>query len=232
MTVCMNAYLQALKALLEQQANPEAAGAMSQYMRNQFPFLGIKSPQQKALFKQFIDEQGLPKPSQVEPLMRELWDWPQREYQYVALSFLGKFQKQLTPQHLPLFKDLIVTKSWWDTVDVLASHSVGKVLLQHPESREAAIAPWRQSDNLWLRRTTLLFQLSYKAKTDEALLFELIQENQASKEFFIQKAIGWALREYSKTDPKAVKAFVGASDLAPLSQREAMKWMKARGLAD
>lgn len=154
---------------------------------------------------------------------------PEREYQYVALAFLGKFQKHLTPDCLPLLEYLITTKSWWDTVDSLASHNVGSLLKQYPSSREALINQWRHQDNFWLRRTTLLFQLGYKTDTDERLLFSLVEENQDSLEFFIQKAIGWALREYSKTAPEAVQSFVFRTALASLSQREALKWLKAKG---
>lgn len=229
----MNAYLQSLKKLFEQQANPENAGPMSQYMRNQFPFLGIKSPQQKALFKQFVSTYGLPDAVQIEFLVRELWAWPEREYQYVALSFLSRLKKHLTPEVLPLLEHIIITKSWWDTVDAIASHNVGSLLLRYPEIRDEALAPWRISDNIWLRRTALLFQLGYNAETtDEPLLFEIVLENTESKEFFIQKAIGWALREHSKLRPQAVQAFVAKNNLAPLSRREALKWMKAKGLIE
>ncbi len=202
---------------------------MKAYMRNQFEFLGIKGPAQKALLKQFVAEQGLPDLAELENMVRSLWTWPEREYHYVALSLLSKRQKQLTPDVVPLLEHLITTHSWWDTVDAIASHNVGQLLLQYPDHREAVITAWRVSENIWLRRTTLLFQLGYKAQTDEALLFSLIQQNQASKEFFIQKAIGWALREYSKVAPEAVQGFVAEAPLAPLSRREALKWLKAKG---
>jgi 3-methyladenine DNA glycosylase AlkD len=225
----MSLYLQSLKALYEQQADLTQAQPMKQYMRNQFEFLGIKAPVQKALFKQFVTEHGLPELSELENIVRELWIWAEREYQYVALAFLGKFQKRMTPDYLPLLEHLITTKSWWDTVDSIASHNVGKLLKQYPSSREPVISQWRDHENLWLRRTTLLFQLGYKTETDERLLFALAEENQDSLEFFIQKAIGWALREYSKTAPEAVQSFVSQTALASLSKREALKWLKAKG---
>jgi 3-methyladenine DNA glycosylase AlkD len=226
----MDAYLQAVKALYQQHANPENAVPMKKYMRNQFEFLGIKTPEAKALFKQLVAENGLPDVVEIEPTVRELWTWPEREYQYLALSLLGKLQKQLTPAVVPLLEHLVLTKSWWDTIDSIASHNVGKLLRQYPDHRDGVIGNWRESDNFWLRRVTLLFQLGYKAETDEALLFALVRANSDSSEFFIQKAIGWALREYSKTSPVAVKAFVEKQSLAPLSQREALKWMKTKGL--
>jgi len=225
----MDTYLRALRTLFQQQANPENAAAMKRYMRDQFAFLGIKSAQVTSLFKQFIAENGLPELSQLDGVVRALWTWPEREYQYVALSLLDKLQKRLTPEILPLLEHLIVTKSWWDTVDSIASHKVGKLLRQYPDQQAPIIDAWCGSDNLWLRRTTLLFQLGYKAETNAELLFGLVVKNADSPEFFIQKAIGWALREYSKTDPDAVKAFVEMERLPSLSRREALKWMKSKG---
>lgn len=227
----MDAYLKSLKTLYQQHANPVDAVPMRKYMREQFEFLGIKTPQAKALFKRFLAEQGLPNLADLDPLVRELWTWPEREYQYVALSLLGKLQKQLTPEFVPLLEHIITQKSWWDTVDSIASHNVGRLLKQYPHLRPEVIDQWRHSENFWLRRTTLLFQLGYKADTDASLLFALVAANQDSSEFFIQKAIGWALREYSKTDPTAVKTFVAEQSLAPLSRREALKWLKNHGLA-
>jgi 3-methyladenine DNA glycosylase AlkD len=225
----MTTYLQRLKDRFEQQADPTQAVPMKAYMRNQFEFLGIKGPAQKALFKQFVAEHGLPGLDQLETIVRSLWTWPEREYQYIALTCLDKRQKQLPPAVVPLLEHLITTKSWWDTVDAIASHKVGKLLKQYPDHRDAVIDAWRHSDDFWLRRTTLLFQLGYKANTDAALLFSLVDQNKASQEFFIQKAIGWALREYSKVAPDAVQDFVASTPLAPLSQREALKWLKAKG---
>ncbi|WOD39948.1 DNA alkylation repair protein [Nodosilinea sp. E11] len=228
MSLAMDTYLHNLRRLFESQANPDRALPMKQYMRNQFEYLGIQSPQQKVLLKQFISDYGLPERERLDSVVRELWDWPAREYQYAALTFLDKLQKQLAPDVIPLLHHLIVTKSWWDTVDSIASHHVGKLLKQYPDIRDDVIDQWRKSDNLWLRRTTILFQLGYKGDTDESLLFSLIRENQADTEFFIQKAIGWALREYSKTAPDAVLAFVEQEHLAALSKREALKWMKSK----
>ena len=222
-------FLQALKRLYEQNANPEAAVLMRAYMRNQFEFLGIKSPAAKGLFRELMKERGLPELEHLEAIVKALWDWPEREYQYVALNILDKLQKKLTLVSVPLLEHLITTKSWWDTVDSIAIHNVGKLLRQYPEDRDRTLAPWRCSENFWLRRTTLLCQLDYKSDTDERLLFALVEENRVSSEFFIQKAIGWALREYSKTAPETVKSFVSSTELAPLSRREALKWMKAKG---
>jgi len=222
----MNPYLDAIQQLYGQHANPEQALPMQRYMRDQFQFLGIKSPQAQVLFKQLKAEHGLPALDQLDPVVRTLWNWPEREYQYLALTLLDKSQKRLTPNFLPLLEWLITTKSWWDTVDAIASHNVGQLLRQYPDRRDRTLTPWRQSENIWLRRTAILFQLGYKTATDADLLFAIATENRESSEFFIQKAIGWALREYSKTAPDAVQSFVSTVELAPLSRREALKWLK------
>ena len=226
----MNDYLAPLVTLFEQHANPKQAKPMAKYMRDQFPFLGLKSPQRTALFKQFMAEFGLPKPAELEEIVWELWQLPEREYQYSAQDLLQRMRKHVSADYVPLLERLITTKSWWDTIDGLASHAVGGLFTRYPNVRDDTVARWRSSDDFWLRRTTLLFQLGYKDKTDEALLFSLIEENLDSKEFFIQKAIGWILREYSKTAPDVVQAYVAKTDLASLSEREALKWMKNKGM--
>ncbi len=224
----MHTYTQSLQTLLSQHANPAQAGPMAKYMRNQFPFLGIKTPQRRALLRQFVAEQGKPPVDDLETILRDLWQLPEREYQYSALTLLGKLEKKLPPEFVDVLEYLVVTKSWWDTVDAIAGHPVATHFRRFPQARDEAVARWRTSDNFWLRRTTLLFQLHYKTNTDVDLLFSLIRENLDSDEFFIQKAIGWALREYSKTDAAAVVDFVAATPLASLSAREALKWLKAQ----
>ena len=226
----MNEYLRPLIALFEEHADAETAVPMVKYMRNKFEYLGIKTPLRRALFKQFLSEYGLPPGDELEDIVRQLWLMPQREYQYTAQGLLDRMKREIGPQHLPLLEYLLVTKSWWDTVDGLAAHQVGGLFARHPETRMPAIERWRYSADFWLRRTTLIFQLRYKDKTDEALLFALINDNLGSKEFFINKAIGWALREYSKTDGTAVIDFVQRTPLEPLSEREALKWMKNKGM--
>jgi 3-methyladenine DNA glycosylase AlkD len=226
----LNDYLRPLVALFEEHADLETAVPMAKYMRDQFPFLCLKSPQRKALFKQFLAEEGLPPPQELEAIVRDLWQLPQREYQYTAQDFLHRLHRHIQSTDIGLIEYLITTKSWWDTVDGLASHAVGDLFRRFPDTRAETVQRWRHSGDFWLRRTTLLFQLGYKQATDEKLLFSLIHDNLDSDEFFIQKAIGWALREYSKTSPDAVREFVARTPLAPLSEREALKWMKGKGI--
>ncbi|MCR8645121.1 DNA alkylation repair protein [Paenibacillus sp. N1-5-1-14] len=221
----MHAYTQAIRDVLEQHRDAEQAEPMSRYMKDLFPFLGIRTPVRDELTKQFIAEHGLPALEELSLIARELWQLPEREYAYVAIFLIGKYQKKLQPQHLDLLVELITTKSWWDTVDLLASNAVGSILRKHPELLPAYPDQWIHSSNMWLARTALLYQLKYKTHTDEERLFRYIQTCASSKEFFIQKSIGWALREYSKTAPEQVIAFVQKETLAPLSRREALRWL-------
>ncbi len=220
----MHSYVNSVKSLFEQNANPVQAGPMKKYMRDQFEYLGIKSPQNAALMREFINEYGLPPLEKLDIIARELWSLPQREFQYSAIALAGKLEKKLGPDFITTIEYLITTKSWWDTVDILAGHAVGDQFRRFPAVKEKYLKKWRKSNNFWLRRTTLLFQLGYKKETDFDLLCELVQENLGSDEFFINKAIGWALRQYAHTDPAPVKKFVKATkDLHPLSRREALK---------
>lgn len=226
----MSDYLLPLQAAFEANANPDSAAPMKKYMREKFEYLGIKTPLRRSLVKEFFANHGLPPLSELNALVERLWQMPYREYQYTALGFLGKREKDLTPEHVPLLETLLTTKSWWDTVDGLAATQVGGLFARFPEIRDTHIGRWRRRENIWLRRTTLIFQLRYKENTDEDLLFSLINENLTDKEFFIQKAVGWSLREYSKSSPTAVQQFVADTDLSPLAHREALKWMKNKGI--
>ncbi len=219
----MNSYSSSLKTLFESHANPSQAAPMKKYMRDQFEYLGIKTPQSKVLMKEFIFKHGLPPIEDLDEILRDLWSLPQREFQYAAMNLLDKFEKKLPEKFIFTLEHLIVTESWWDTVDALASHPVGTHFKRFPKTRKKFLKKWRRSKNMWLRRTAILFQLGYKKETDFDLLCAIIRENLGSDEFFINKAIGWALRQYAYTDPKAVKKFVKATDLHPLSRREAMK---------
>lgn len=219
----MHPYVFPLKELFEKNADPAQAAPMKKYMRDQFEYLGIKTPQSAALQKQFYAEYGLPEVTDLDPVLRDLWALPQREFQYVGLGLLDKSEKKLPAKFIKTIEYLILTKSWWDTVDAIAGHTVGMHFRRFPDVREKYLPKWRASKNIWLRRTTILFQLNYKRETDFDLLCEIIRENLDSKEFFINKAIGWALRQYARVDPSAVSKFVKSTPLHPLSKREAMK---------
>ena len=148
----------------------------------------------------------------------------------MTLTLLDKQRSKLQPEHLSLLEELVVTKSWWDTIDSIASRLAGFVIKKYPEEGEAYLDRWISSDNFWLNRTAILHQLTYKGDTDEEKLFSYIKQHSSSREFFIEKAIGWSLREYSKTAPETVVNFIEREDLRPLSKREGLKYLKNKEL--
>lgn len=225
----MHSYVKSIQARFAAHADPAQAGPMKRYMRDQFEYLGIKSPQFKELIKTHLAEHGLPPIAELDAIVRDLWGLPEREYQYAATSLIGKLEKNLPGAFIETLEYLLVTKSWWDTVDTLSGGPLGVHFQRHPKVRKTYLAKWRKSEDFWLRRACILFQLNYKQDTDFDLLCEIIRENLGSKEFFINKAIGWALRQYTRVDPQAVRDFVAAAPLSPLSAREAVKWLEKRG---
>jgi len=226
----MHAYTRELKKLFERHANPKNAVPMKRYMRDQFDYLGLKGPQMVGLLREHIDAHGLPALTDLDAVVRELWALPQREFQYAATSLLGRLEKQLPAPFIRTLEYLIVTKSWWDTVDTISTGALGVHFMRIPKVRDRTLARWRKSRNFWLRRACILFQLNYKQQTDFPLMQEIIRENLGSREFFINKAIGWALRQHTRVDPQGVRKFVAETPLHPLSAREALKWLEKRGL--
>ena len=208
-------HLNLLRLSLEPLREASFAAWQEAYMLHQFPFLGVRSPLLKRAVKTYISADW----RKEIPL---LWNEPEREYQYAALQLALHHKKEWVPADLQLFETLICSKSWWDTVDTIAPHLAGALFLRHPELLVNADR-WLKSDHLWLRRSAIIFQLRYKEKTDANRLFESCARLGGEKEFFIRKAIGWALREYGKTEPERVKKFLATASLSPLSIREARK---------
>jgi 3-methyladenine DNA glycosylase AlkD len=204
--------------------DPERAAPMARYMRDQFPFLGLPSPQQQALTRTVVA--GLPRPAEddLRTVALACWELPEREYQYFACGWLRTHVAVPGPGFLATARTLITTKSWWDTVDPLATRFLGGLVKRHL-SLVAEMDAWAADANLWLARTAILHQLHYGADTDEERLFGYCARLSGHPDFFIRKAIGWALRQYARTDPAAVRKFVELhrDQLAPLSIREATK---------
>ena len=212
-----------LLAELKRHANPERAVPMAAYMKHRFDYLGIAKPQLMRICKPFFKGAGQ---ADVDwRFVQQCWADPHRELQYCALEYLRALQSKLTPQDIPRLQQLIVTKSWWDTADFL-DRIVGGIALRHPEVN-AVLLDWSQSDNIWLRRVAIDHQLLRKEKTDTALLEQILRNNLGQSEFFINKAIGWALRDYSKTNPDWVRRFMAdyGGSMAKLSIREAGKYL-------
>ncbi|MDO4898020.1 MAG: DNA alkylation repair protein [Rothia sp. (in: high G+C Gram-positive bacteria)] len=205
-------------------ADPQAAPAMEAYMRNQFEFLGLPTPQRRALLKPFLtDAKKEAKTTGIDKdFVEQCWAQSAREFQYNALDYLAAVKAHLQPADIPWLRSLIERKSWWDTIDRL-DLLVGDVLWRHPDDQ--LILTWAKDENFWVRRVAIDHQRPRKVETNTALLEEIILLNLGSKEFFINKAIGWALREYSKANPAWVADFIDRhrSALAPLSVREGSK---------
>lgn len=218
-----------VKQALEPLKNSDNATFMKAYMRDQYEFYGIQSGPRRDALKVLFSKQHLPSLDELAAIVDELWALPQREYQLVAVDLLIKQKKVLSESFLQHVERWITTKSWWDTVDMLATHIVASLYQRFPTETACVIKQWRESNNIWLRRTAILYQLKFKQNTDEALLFDIIGENLDDKEFFVQKAIGWSLREYSKTEPAAVVQFIESQKIEGLAKREGLKWLKAKG---
>ncbi|MFC4698435.1 DNA alkylation repair protein [Enterococcus aquimarinus] len=206
-----------------QAANPQKAIAMEAYMRNQFKFLGITAPERKILTRDFF--KTIDRATIDWEFVQQCWEKDEREFQYLAIAYLTKVKQRLTVEDIPRLRQLIVTKSWWDTIDSL-DKLVGYVALHHP-TVEATLLDWSTDDNIWLRRVAIDHQILRKEQTNPVLLEKIICHNFGQKEFFINKAIGWSLRDYSKTNPEWVKAFIARhqDQMAPLSIREASKYI-------
>lgn len=222
----LDAIVAALRADFAEAGDPARAAAMRAYMKERFPFFGIPAGARRKGQRAFWNRTagGPPDRAALLPLVRRLWREPEREFQYAAMDWLDRRARHLTPDDLPVIEELISTRSWWDTVDILASHLAGGILRRHRDLASAKVGEWLDSGELWLQRTALLCQLKWKTDTDRDLLALAIDRTRDSPEFFLRKAIGWALREYAKTDPGWVRAYVDRTpNLSPLSRREALK---------
>ena len=222
----MHFLVENLKSFFSQHSNAEYAVGMKKYMKDKFLFCGIKKPLRAELQKNVFPKANQLDLTEVYEITKELWELDEREYQYAALDLLDKYKKNQSESIINLYEHFIISKSWWDTVDILAAKLVGSFFMKYPDLQAEYIKKWMKTDNFWLHRTCLLFQLKYKEHTNTDLLTKTILSLSMSKEFFIQKAIGWILREYSKTNSIWVENFVEQNDLSNLSKREALKWLK------
>ena len=217
----MKPFVNAITEALRDLADADNAFWMRKYMREKYPFLGVKKPERHEVFKALYKQFGSSK--DWYEVSTELFAMPEREFQYVAMEYVKKANKSWDSRLPALFEEWVGEESWWDVVDFLAPQILGPYFLQFPAERDLWISRWMNSGNFWLQRFCLVFSLGYKDKTDTVLLAKTIQALSSSKEFFIQKAIGWALRQYARTDAEWVLDFVENNALAPLSKREALK---------
>ena len=220
-----------VRAALARAADPVKAPKMQAYMKSRMPYRGVSSPDLKRLWRQIFPAYQLSR-AEWKAVALELWRrarYREERYAAIALTDLARYRPYRTPESLPMFEEMIVTGAWWDLVDALATHHLGDVL----KSDRARVAPlmrrWARSSDLWKRRAAILCQIRFKTETDLDLLYACIEPNVADRDFFVRKAIGWALRQYAWTDPKEVKRYVRVNRDRPslLSVREALKSVKS-----
>ncbi|WP_306350826.1 DNA alkylation repair protein [Flavobacterium sp. '19STA2R22 D10 B1'] len=216
-----------LKLAFQQNASEANAIPMANYMKNRFAFYGIKSEQRKALLKAIWKEHSKEINENPWGIALALFQNKERECHYCAVEIISKTLKnKYQKKDIGNIEILITHNSWWDTVDATAKDILGNYLMLYPEEVSTVIERFSNHTNMWLNRSAILFQLGYKEHTNPALLFSECMKHASSNEFFIQKAIGWALREYAKKNSKAVLDFVDSTPLKPLSKREALKHFK------
>lgn len=219
---------------LRKNKNPDKIEGMENYMRNKFTFLGLQAVERRKLsnaFQKQLQEETVARYTKDEPdqsvvdweVLYTLWQLPEREFQLAGIDYLKRIENYLVLEDFPHLKALVLQKSWWDTIDFL-SKNIGSLVIKEPELIDV-MKKWSVDENIWIRRVSLLHQLSLKEKTNTKLLKEVILNNLDEEEFFIRKAIGWALREYAKTDEQWVIDFVDMYEeqLSSLSVREALK---------
>ena len=219
-------YVNKVKTVFEENKDDEKAVDMKKYMRDQFEFYGIQATERRKISRGLQKVDKRPPHSKLSQVIIKLWSEDERELQYFAMELFERYKNDFRIGDIKLMAYMIENKSWWDTVDFIAKKLVGRYFQSYPEFRDEFINKWLKSNNIWLQRTTLLFQLAYKEETDQEMLFANIKKLKDIDEFFIQKAIGWSLREYSRTDPQAVKDFINTHELSNLSKREGLKVIK------
>lgn len=214
-----------VSARLAELADPERAVGMAAYMKTDQLFYGVTAPERRSILRRMVAEFVPSDASDYRRAVLALWALPHREEQYLAIGYARRFESFVNHDQLDLYRGLVVEGGWWDFVDEIASHLVGRVLLAQRAATSDDMRAWIEDDDMWLRRAAILSQLRHKENTDSVMLFDFCRRRAHDSEFFIRKAIGWALREQAKTDPEGVRSFRDemGGDLSGLSRREASK---------
>jgi 3-methyladenine DNA glycosylase AlkD len=220
-------FIASLEKAFTEKSDVENAVAMSKYMKNNFHFYGIKTDERRRIFKSIWNENQKEVSDNSREISLLLYSKQERELHYCALEILIKnLKNNYIKEDIQLIEKLIINNSWWDSVDVIGKFILGGYWQKFPLETDVVISRFSNSENMWLNRSAILFQLGYKEKTNFDLLKSVCEKHKISTDFFIQKAIGWALREYGKTNPEAVKDFASIADLKKLSEKEALKNIK------
>ena len=217
-------FISSLETTFQEKSDAKNAFAMSKYMRNLFPFFGLKTEDRRRFLKEIWKENKGEVSEKTREIALQLFAKKQRELHYCAIEIVIKNLKgNYKKDDIKLIEKFLITNSWWDSVDTISKYILGEYLLEFPLETEKIVEQFSNSENMWLNRSAILFQLGYKQKTNFDLLQSQCEKHKNSGAFFIQKAIGWALREYAKTNPEAVRNYVNQTNLKPLSKKEALK---------
>jgi len=221
----MKISLNQLSTILESHGNSEYADAMRAYMKNKFDFLGIKTPLRRQITNEFMAQSKMLSHDELIDLLDYLWDQEYREYQMLGLDIMMKNKRKFHHEDISEVENWLIRGSWWDTVDMIASNVVGDIAQRYPDQKDEYLEKWILADNMWLNRTCLIFQLKYKEEMDLERLFRYILIVNSDSRFFIQKAIGWSLRQASRFFPEEISGFIDTQNLSNLAIREGTKYI-------
>jgi 3-methyladenine DNA glycosylase AlkD len=221
----MSDLVEYVQTALAARADPEKAPQMAAYLKTDMPFYGVQTPDRRQIGRHLTREFGPESAAEYRATVETLWELPHREEKYLAIDVALAHRRFITFEQLDLYRRIIVEGAWWDFVDAAASGLVGRVLLNERSTMRPVLEEWIDCDDMWLRRTAIISQLDHKDQTDVEMLFDFCRRRAFEKEFFIRKAIGWALRQFARTDPEAVTEFLldHRDELSGLSFREAAK---------
>jgi len=227
MTNKLHPLTKAIRIALSYAANPDDDLPMQAYMKSEIPFRGVKTPVRRQIFKRLFKEYPINSLEEYERVIRELWDASYREERYAAIAIALCFKEYIILESLPLYRMMIETGAWWDFVDEIAAHLIGTLLRKYPEVMKHMLRKWIKDEHIWIRRSAILAQIRFKEETDSEMLFTFCEACLDEKVFWIRKAIGWALRDYSKTNPDAVREFVKKyiDRMSGVTKREAVKYI-------
>jgi len=222
---------------LEEHADPVRAPQMQAYAKSEMPYRGVQTPQRRALCKEAFEDFPLPSIEEWQRTILRLWrEASFREERYAAIDLLSYkgYRHFRVMKAMPMCEEMIVTGAWWDYCDGIATRPVADILKRSPKGMSRRMRSWARSTDIWKRRTSIICQLGFKDRTDLTLLYDSIDPSMEEREFFLRKGIGWALREYAKTDPHEVIRYVTLNKdrLSPLSRREALRNVVKAGLLD
>ena len=210
---------------MKKHANPKNVAPMQAYMKTNMPFYGVKSPVQNKIVAEVKRLFPISNQKEYNEIITKIWSLPHRENKYISIKLARKWKQYITLDALPVYEKMIREGQWWDFVDHIANGLIGVLLANNRMVMTEILDKWIKDDNLWIRRSAILAHLKHKENTDQDKLFDYCKQCSHEDEFFMQKAIGWVLREYSKTEPEIVYSFIEVNEdlLSKLSKREGMK---------